>query len=764
MLRTSLFWFFSFAIACVLGLTGVGFWLWTAPASQQDKRAYQPRKLEDSAGMSGIVLQIKPWGPSASLEQMSDAWVQAVAQGLADVDRSLESGTGDVVLMFLTQAGLHHSTGHPEKAYASLEKARLRIKGRETIEDEWLYTIIYYQGVTALRIGENDNCVLCRGDSACILPIVPTAVHTNPAGSRLAIQHFTEYLHQFPDDLEVKWLLNLAHMTLGEHPDKVDSRHRLSLDPFLKSEFDIGQFRDVSHQVGLTRLNQAGGGIMEDFDNDGWLDLVVTSSDPSEPMAYFRNKGDGTFEDRTKEAGLSEQKGGLNCVQVDYNNDGHMDIFIPRGAWLPAHLAMRPSLLRNNGNGTFTDVTREAGLLKAVNSISATWADFDNDGFIDLFVCCENQPSLLYRNKGDGTFEEVAARAGVQGPEGGVKGAAWIDFDNDGYPDLFFNSLGGTAQLFHNNRDGTFTDVTRAMGINGPVKGFSCWAFDFDNDGWLDIFATCYDRTLEDIVKGLIGQQHGRYTSRLYRNLGGKGFQDVTREAGLDQVYSTMGSNFGDIDNDGYLDFYLGTGEPHLSTLVPNRLFKNVAGRRFSEITASTRHRASAKRPRRGVRRLGPQRHGRYFHRNRRGRPRRPVSQRAVAEPRSGEQLAVGETGRQEDQPSRHRRSHQGGDRRRETDHGPPARLFRQQLRGQPSGTALRPGEGRPRGPAGDLLADERHNANLPRYRRESGRRGRGIREGVSETHMETDRVAEMNRSYPAGSLPLAQILLATRL
>jgi hypothetical protein len=117
------------------------------------------------------------------------------------------------------------------------------------------------------------------------------------------------------------------------------------------------------------------------------------------------------------------------------------------------------------------------------------------------------------------------------------------------------------------------------------------WAWDYDNDGWLDIFATCYDRTLEDVVKGLVGQPHGLQSNRLFRNLQGKGFKDVTREAGLDMVFATMGSNFGDFDNDGYPDLYLGTGEPSLAMLVPNRLFKNVGGRRFAEITASSRTR-----------------------------------------------------------------------------------------------------------------------------------------------------------------------------
>jgi hypothetical protein len=303
-------------------------------------------------------------------------------------------------------------------------------------------------------------------------------------------------------------------------------------------------------------------------------------------MAFYRNKGDGTFQDRTKEAGLIGQLGGLYCVQADYNNDGHLDIFIPRGAWL--RLPIRPTLLRNNGNGTFTDVTQEAGLLHPVNSNTAAWADFDNDGFLDLFVCCEKQPSRLYRNKGDGTFEDVTAKAKLDFDCRFCKGCSWIDFDNDGYPDLYLNNFIGSAQLFRNNRDGTFTDVTQAMGIDGPQFGFSCWAWDYDNDGWLDLFATSYDRSVEAVVKGMLGQPHDKQSNRLYRNLHGKGFKDVTKEAGLDMVFATMGSNFGDFDNDGFLDMYLGTGDPQLATLVPNRMFKNVGGQRFAEITASS--------------------------------------------------------------------------------------------------------------------------------------------------------------------------------
>ena len=193
--------------------------------------------------------------------------------------------------------------------------------------------MIFLQGVSAMRRGENENCIACRGESSCIVPLAPSAIHTNPAGSRLAIQHFKEYLELFPDDVGVRWLLEIAYMTLGKTPDHGDPQFHAAIQRFFDSEFKIGAFRDISHEAGLDRFNQSGGAIMDDFDGDGLLDIVVTCQDPTEVMAYYRNKGDGTFDDRTKQAGITDQLGGLVCYQADYDNDGRLDIFIPRGAW-----------------------------------------------------------------------------------------------------------------------------------------------------------------------------------------------------------------------------------------------------------------------------------------------------------------------------------------------------------------------------------------------------------------------------------------------
>src|SRR5262249_54174183 len=152
------------------------------------------------------------------------------------------------------------------------------------------------------------------------------------------------------------------------------------LSRFFQSEFDIGRFRDVGHLVGVNRFNQAGGAIMDDFDNDGLLDIAVSSFDCTQPMSYYHNKGDATFEDRSKDAGVTDQLGGMVCYQADYDNDGNLDIYIARGAWFP--FGIRPSLLRNTGAGHFTDVTEKAGLLDPMNSNAACWGDYDNDGRI----------------------------------------------------------------------------------------------------------------------------------------------------------------------------------------------------------------------------------------------------------------------------------------------------------------------------------------------------------------------------------------------
>jgi hypothetical protein len=553
----------------------------TAPSAT--KTGYISKQTQDTSGFFQMVAFVKPWPHNATLDRVAQAF-QGIGQRVVDeIDGELAAGRlspGDQVRSHLVRVLMFNYEGQPDRAYAALQDLRSRIENDDELAHKWLYTIIHLQGVVSMRRGENDNCIMCRGESSCIIPIAPAAVHTVPDGSRQAIVHFTEYMAQFPDDLEVRWLLNLAQMTLGEHPQGVDPRYRLSLDHFRNSEFDIGKFRDIGHLTGLNRLNQSGGAIMEDFDNDGLLDIAVSSIDSNEGMGLYRNSGDGKFVECTAGAGLAGQLGGLNFGQTDFNNDGMMDIFTPRGAWF--NFPVRPSLLQNNGDGTFSDVTEAAGLIEPLNSNSAAWADYDNDA-------CERQPNRLYRNEGNGTFVEVARVAGVQqDAQAFCKAGVWLDYDNDDFPDLFLNNLEGVGRLFRNDGQGVFSDVSDAQGIDGPQEGFPCWAWDYDNDGWLDIFATSYYRNVPAVVKGMLGEPSGYNSNRLLHNRQGQRFEDQTQAAGLNLVLATMGCNYADFDNDGFLDMYLGTGAPGYEFLVPNRMFKNVAGERFAEVTGTS--------------------------------------------------------------------------------------------------------------------------------------------------------------------------------
>ena len=577
----------------------LGYWKSTAKPDRPRSAAiptktkihFVERRQIDTSGLKELMQSIEPWSPTAPLDDIAQAWNRLGYRKIEAIDRRLESEPKNIQTLLsalFAKATYYNYEGDPTAAYQVLQQLRDELEQNEAMAQEWLGTVIFLQGVTALRRGENENCILCRGESSCIIPIVASAVHIHPEGSRQAIGHFTEYLDEFPHDLEVRWLLNLAHMTLGEYPEQVDPKHLISLDHFGRTDCSIGQFRDIGHLVGVNRFNLSGGAIMDDFDNDGRLDIAVTTIDPMVSMALYTNNGAGRFDEITDAAGVRNQLGGLYCVQADYNNDGFLDIYIPRGAWIDR--PMRPTLLLNNGDGTFRDETTTANVLVPMNSNSAAWADYDNDGLLDLFVCCEAQRSRLFHNTGDGTFEENALAVGLtQDNYPLCKGATWVDIDNDGFPDLFVNFLTAKARLYRNEQGNRFVDVTEKWGINGPMMGFACWTWDYDNDGWLDIFATCYERTLGDIVKGVIGEPHARNSNRLYRNVGGQRFEIKTKEAGLDMVFATMGCNFADLDNDGWLDMILGTGDPFIETLVPNRMFRNLGGSKFCEISADSR-------------------------------------------------------------------------------------------------------------------------------------------------------------------------------
>ena len=456
--------------------------------------------------------------------------------------------------------------------------------------------------IAYLRLGERRNCIYNHNGESCIYPIANKGIHVNKQGAEKAIELYINLLRYDGSDLESRWLLNIAYMATGGYPNEVPPPLLLNL-PGADSNVTIKPFQDISPRLGLNIKNMAGGSVIDDFNNDGYVDIVTSSWGLQEGMHYYINNRNGTFTDGTTTSGLKELTGGLNMVQTDYNNDGWKDIFVLRGAWKGKFGKEPNSLLKNNGDGTFTDVTKEAGLLSFYPTQTATWADFNNDGWLDVFIGNEtsfggeSNPCEFYLNNRNGTFTEMATRAGCS-VAAFVKGVTSGDYDNDGYTDLFLSTLNGKKMLLKNegivNGSIHFKDVSAAAGLsNNTTSTFTTWFWDYDNDGWLDILVCGYEfnRSLawyaaEEALHYSNGHSGHIF---LFRNKHDGTFEDVSEKSGLYRIAFSMGGNFGDIDNDGWLDFYLGTGNPQYSSLVPNKLFKNVQGKRFADVTVPAR-------------------------------------------------------------------------------------------------------------------------------------------------------------------------------
>lgn len=475
-------------------------------------------------------------------------------------------------------------------------------------------------GIAYLRVGEQENCLAAHNPDSCLWPIRGSGVHLRQRGSRQAVETYLALLGADPENLAYRWLLNLGYMTLGEYPQGVPERWLIPPGRF-DSDYALERFPDVAPQLGVDAVGLAGGSVMEDFDGDGHLDLMASSWGLTDPLRVYRNLGDGSFSDHSATAGLDGEVGGLNLVQADYDNDGRVDVLVLRGGWYFNQGEHPNSLLRNRGSGAsgwirFEDVTEEAGVLSFHPTQTAAWADFDNDGWLDLFIGNETtgsrqHPCELYRNLGRGadgrvTFSEVAAAVGVDAV-GFVKGVAWGDYNNDGLQDLYLSRFGQPNVLYRN--DGprrsssavepdagepssagwTFTPVTAQARVAEPSLSFATWFWDYDNDGWLDLlvapFAGFLADSLAEVAADYLGVQDAGAVPRLYRNQGDGTFQDLTFAARLDRVVPVMGANYGDLDNDGFPDLYFGTGEPSLTALVPNRMFRNDRGRTFQDVT-----------------------------------------------------------------------------------------------------------------------------------------------------------------------------------
>jgi hypothetical protein len=423
------------------------------------------------------------------------------------------------------------------------------------------------------------------------------------------------------------------------HAVQLDAQHRvITAGGFVKSGPVV--FQDISEKAGLTKwthkmgtpakdyiIETKGSGVcLLDYDNDGWLDLYVvngstvdalTGKEAAPHAALFHNNHDGTFTEIAAKAGVTNDRWGFGCAVADYDNDGWPDLYISNFG--------KNRLYHNNHNGTFTDVAEKAGVTLGNWSTGATWGDYDGDGRLDLFVAgylhwdwnnppakggeggssnsfctfrgeatacgprgLKGEPDHLFHNNGDGTFTDVSEKAGVADKPGyyGL-GAVFVDINNDGKPDLLVGNDSTPNYLYINKGDGTFEDVSYASGyaLNEAGRETASMGIavgDFENNGMLDVFNT----TFSDDYKPL------------YRNEGDANFTDISYHIGLGEVtvpFLSWGDAFLDYDNDGWKDLLMSNGHVypqadkyHWGTSWKERpmLFRNQQGKGFENVPA----------------------------------------------------------------------------------------------------------------------------------------------------------------------------------
>jgi enediyne biosynthesis protein E4 len=295
-----------------------------------------------------------------------------------------------------------------------------------------------------------------------------------------------------------------------------------------------------------------------DFNNDGYQDLfVVNNQSSNKNNLLYMNNGNGTFTKVTTGIVVNDGGSSYGCTCADYDNDGFIDIFV-------ANYGENNFLYHNNGDGTFTKITTGAIVSDGGNSTGCAWGDYDNDGYVDLFVCNRNQPNFLYHNNGNGTFTKVLTGAIVTN-NSNSGGCAWSDYDNDGYLDLFVANAGPAADfLYHNNGNGTFTQITTDPVVTDVLNSSGGSWGDYNNDGYMDLLVT----------GGVIGTGF----DRLFRNNGNGTFTKITTDPVVTYNHWAGGSSWGDFNNDGYLDLFVG-GYDGI-----NLLFSNNGNGSFAKI------------------------------------------------------------------------------------------------------------------------------------------------------------------------------------
>jgi hypothetical protein len=366
-------------------------------------------------------------------------------------------------------------------------------------------------------------------------------------------------------------------MPPGKAPDKSDPRFWNRL----YHQNPDGTFSDVTEEAGLTGIPQnlyGMGAAVGDYDNDGFEDLYVTNYGAN---TLYRNNGDGTFSDVTTKAGVAAGGWSASAGFFDMDNDGLLDIFVTRyvvwtfeingycGERKPGHRSychpdnydgITNILYRNNGDGTFTDVASQAGVADPRGKgLGVSFADFNSDGFMDVYVANDSVQCFLYENNGDGTFTELGLLLGVGFTEDGRAfagmGVDFADYDNDGRPDLVVTDLSNERyRLFRQVGDGSFQDVTHSSGVGAATLLFSGWStrfFDYNNDGWKDVFVA--QGHVMDTIELTAPNLRYRQPPLLLRNDSGR-FVRAAAGTALEKDWAGRGAAFGDLDDDGDID------------------------------------------------------------------------------------------------------------------------------------------------------------------------------------------------------------------
>ena len=412
---------------------------------------------------------------------------------------------------------------------------------------------------------------------------------------------YGEAARQFWEALQVRvdgvdqWLLHVALKQMKGPVPKLPPQATFvpevpAIDP---ADPPCLEFEDMAAKLGIHFLNGNGTVAFGDIDGDGDLDLMIAGSGVF--MRVFRNDGGGShFTEVTEEVGLRHVPSGYALNLVDYDNDGWLDLYVSLNGWSGP---MRNRLYHND-HGHFVDVSKKSGLDDPGSGFVSLWADLDNDGFLDVAVANgvlkEGSVPQIYRNNGDGTFTNMTRQAGLNEPASwGTIGIALGDYDRDGKVDLLINGLDTSPnRLYHNDGNWHFTDVAgKAGAVQPPHNGFVCFFVDYNNDGWPDILTTslaAWEPTVEGLRKGYAPANAKAIhpdSSRLFRNNHDGTFTDVTFESKLYYPMGTMGAGVADVDNDGHIDVYIGTGDPQMSRLEPNRFFRNNGDGTFSDLT-----------------------------------------------------------------------------------------------------------------------------------------------------------------------------------